>query len=284
MVVFFSLLFAAQSFALESVVPKAYTNYWNEIEVQEANNCYNYSTNRRTDNFAQPGQAAGGIYSNISCREVYAAAIRDGLTPTEYFPYRSKSDEMLIALVAVSGWDYHWYRRDDNGYWTHKIGSSEATDLDSSGNRISNPETADRGEYKDFCGYFKIKNFPHDETEQNAGYVRIGDMKELPGTLPGTVTRSLFSGRPNPEFMLSDLLKKKEFREMVEGIASQKYLAAVVDESENKEFSKLGNQGILIHDRTGLVFSPGTKVFIKDGRALVYTQGQKHPYRVQTGD
>ena len=37
--------------------------------------------------------------------------------------------------------------------WTHKPGGTPATNLDNSGNPISNPETADRGGYTDFCGY-----------------------------------------------------------------------------------------------------------------------------------
>jgi hypothetical protein len=62
----------------------------------------------------------------------------------------------IVALVVSPGEDFHWYRRDVNGYWSHKFGSSEATDVDFSGNKITNPETADRAEYTDFCGYFCV--------------------------------------------------------------------------------------------------------------------------------
>ena len=40
-----------------------------------------------------------------------------------------------------------------DGRWTHKPGGTEATDLDNSGNPISDPRTADRGGYTDFCGF-----------------------------------------------------------------------------------------------------------------------------------
>jgi hypothetical protein len=59
-----------------------------------------------------------------------------------------------VALVVAPGWDYHWYRRDENGRWSHKPGGTRATNLDNSMNPISNPETANRGPYTDFCGYY----------------------------------------------------------------------------------------------------------------------------------
>jgi hypothetical protein len=63
---------------------------------------------------------------------------------------------VIIALVIDPGTDYHWYRKDKNGKWTHKPGGTAATNLDNSGNPITDPETANRGGYTDFCGYFCI--------------------------------------------------------------------------------------------------------------------------------
>jgi hypothetical protein len=60
------------------------------------------------------------------------------------------------------GVDYHWYRLDNNGRWSHKPGHGDATDKDASGKPITNPETADRNypgngvDYKDFCGYYYV--------------------------------------------------------------------------------------------------------------------------------
>lgn len=61
--------------------------------------------------------------------------------------------------------DYHWYIEQDDGTWCHKPGPGEATNLDSSGSVIVNPETCDRrifdqssaafSEYE-FCGFYKI--------------------------------------------------------------------------------------------------------------------------------
>jgi hypothetical protein len=40
--------------------------------------------------------------------------------------------------------------------WTHKPGQTAATNLDNSGNVITDPRTANRGVYTDFCGFFRL--------------------------------------------------------------------------------------------------------------------------------
>jgi hypothetical protein len=51
---------------------------------------------------------------------------------------------------------FHWYRQDSDGTWSHKIGISPATNLDSLGNPITDPRTAERGIYDIFCGCFCV--------------------------------------------------------------------------------------------------------------------------------
>jgi len=41
-------------------------------------------------------------------------------------------------------YDYHWYRQDQGGYWSHKPGWGEATNVDASGQVISDPRLANR--------------------------------------------------------------------------------------------------------------------------------------------
>ena len=60
--------------------------------------------------------------------------------------------------------DFHWYRKGRNGYWTHKPGGTEVTDVDNSGDPIADPRNADRDGYTSFCtfmvvmhGHVKIK-------------------------------------------------------------------------------------------------------------------------------
>ncbi|EPX54979.1 hypothetical protein D187_009718 [Cystobacter fuscus DSM 2262] len=58
--------------------------------------------------------------------------------------------------MVAPGLDYHWYRLGENGTWSHKPGGSPATNLDNSGNVITDPRTANRGLYTQFCGFFMI--------------------------------------------------------------------------------------------------------------------------------
>lgn len=137
-------------------VPSYTPSFWNDGgTVQYHNNCYNYANNERTDTFAQPGRAAGAMYAALACSDVVAAAIADGLEP---LPAGGTCDgcHALVALVVAPGWDYHWYRRDANGTWTHKPGGTAATNLDNAGHPITDPEIADRGPYTQFCGYFCV--------------------------------------------------------------------------------------------------------------------------------
>lgn len=137
-------------------IPGYQPSWWNDGgTIQRWNNCYNYSNNKRTDTFAQPGAAAGvslGL-DDMHCDRVHAAAVADGIMP---LPPGGKCPctRDQIALVVWPDEDYHWYRLDAGGRWSHKPGRTQATNLDNSQNPISSPETADRGGYTEFCGYF----------------------------------------------------------------------------------------------------------------------------------
>jgi len=127
---------------------------WNDFStVLSRNNCYNYSNDEITMTFAQPGRACGAQYDDISCTAVMEAALCDGLVllpdPQENCPVGTHRVHMVVA----PGWDYHFYRQDDDGLWSHKPGGTPATDLDNSGELITDPDAADTGNYTDHCGY-----------------------------------------------------------------------------------------------------------------------------------
>lgn len=145
----------------------AWNTDWN---ITSRNNCYNYATNYRSDTYGQPGQAAGQKWTNLSGCNVPApgisakmGAIADGLIDKPLQDNKCISPSNLVALVNYPNHDYHWYRKGSNGRWSHKMGGSPATVLDNSGNPITDPRTADRGDYTGFCtfmqaihGHFKI--------------------------------------------------------------------------------------------------------------------------------
>ena len=49
--------------------------------------------------------------------------------------------------------DFHWYRKNAEGFWSHKPGGTAVRNIDNSGVIIHDPETCDRGGYTEFCGY-----------------------------------------------------------------------------------------------------------------------------------
>ncbi len=121
--------------------PPAYNpTYWNDCSgpepcapwgtctavIQCNNNCYNYANNKRTDTFAQPGLAGAGHEFSTDCAGITAGALADGL---------------VEATGACSG-------------CCHRVALVIVRDVDESNQPITNPETADRGGYTVFCGYF----------------------------------------------------------------------------------------------------------------------------------
>lgn len=130
--------------------------WWNNDPTRlGCNNCYNYGTNYRTDNFAQPGFASG-VSHNLTCPTVTAAAIADGLINSPNANNRCPNEGHLVAMVISPAWDYHWYRKGRNGYWTHKMGNTPATNVDNSNNLIPDPRTANRGSYTIFCTFMVV--------------------------------------------------------------------------------------------------------------------------------
>lgn len=67
-----------------------------------------------------------------------------------------------IALVVHPGEDYHFYRQDPDGWWSHKDGANPVKRYDAEGKPIWDPQTAARDfrakgsflNYSDFCGYW----------------------------------------------------------------------------------------------------------------------------------
>jgi hypothetical protein len=123
---------------------------------QPFNNCYNYATNYRSDTFAQPGLAAGQMYTSLDCPAVRAGALADELISAPGADNNCPAEGHLVALVTAPGWDFHWYRKGRNGLWSHKPGPTAVTNVDNSANLIADPRAADRGAYTDFCEFMVV--------------------------------------------------------------------------------------------------------------------------------
>ena len=78
------------------------------------------------------------------------------------FKARCPRDTSKIALVVHPGEDYHFYRQDADGWWSHKDGANKVKRFDADGEPIWNPKTAARDyrprgsflNYKDFCSFY----------------------------------------------------------------------------------------------------------------------------------
>jgi hypothetical protein len=135
---------------------------WNDGNgIQFHNNCYNYGCDIPTGTFAQPGRGSGHMYTAINCNAVTNGAHSDGLVSVNCDSGCGCSD--CWHQVALVIWpdpehpDFHWYRRDKDGRWSHKPGPTPARNTDNSGNLITDPRTANRGPYTIFCGCFCVK-------------------------------------------------------------------------------------------------------------------------------
>jgi hypothetical protein len=139
-------------------------DWWNlNPTIKPNNNCYNYATNHRTDTFAQPGQATGNMYTSLSGCAVAAGqksakqgAVSDALIDTPLANNKCPAQGHLVALVIWPGADFHWFRKGVNTMWSHKPGGTSVTNLDNSGALISDPRTANRGNYTQFCTFMNV--------------------------------------------------------------------------------------------------------------------------------
>ncbi|MBC7872946.1 MAG: hypothetical protein H7Y01_03060 [Ferruginibacter sp.] len=146
--------------------------WWNDGgTIQFNNNCYNYASNYRTNTFAQPGRASGQQYTSLSGCSVAAGqrSAKDGAIADQLINLPSANNKCpkkghLVALVIAPGWDFHWFRKGPNGRWSHKPGGTQARITDNSNNLITDPRTANRGPYTQFCTFMQVMH----------GHIKIG--------------------------------------------------------------------------------------------------------------
>jgi RHS repeat-associated protein len=145
---------------------------WNiPLLTQPYNNCYAYAMNDlviwpfRTSK-PQPGDISGNLYDSVTVDSVRSAATSDGLIYLGNDPASTLAappNSYIVALVVDPLYpDYHWYRHNPDGTWSHKPGGTPATNVDASGNPITDPRTANRDagpgapNYTNWGGYFAV--------------------------------------------------------------------------------------------------------------------------------
>lgn len=141
---------------------------WNDSNVTSYN-CYAYALNTMNHGFMQPGQSEGHKYSNTNnylSKDVLVNMVE--LDANNYnFDFKpigkyEKCDigYYKVALVVDPGNDYHWYRQNQDGTWSHKSGGYPVTNVDGLSNLIYDPETCNRiyywGNYTEFYGFYQV--------------------------------------------------------------------------------------------------------------------------------
>ncbi len=142
-------------------------------------NCYAYAmklendprTGRPFTSKPQPGDFSGNgltgkdlmgssetVKKAINTRVLADAKVLNlNYTEVNSADHVAKSGNWVVALVyATDGTDYHWYRRNDDGTWSHKPGSTPIISWDASGHTITDPATCNRGIYDGFLGYYEV--------------------------------------------------------------------------------------------------------------------------------
>ena len=126
---------------------------WNDNgDKQLTNNCYTYALddidngNRRGLNPGYSGEEYRiTSYDDLTLDYVLNGAISDGRIRKPNFWNKlgfGKRGYYSVYLVIDEGVDYHWYRQDKGGNWSHKPGTTRVINFDASGRPISNPANA----------------------------------------------------------------------------------------------------------------------------------------------
>jgi hypothetical protein len=149
--------------------------------VKESHNCFAYAFDyykmpkiqKCTKNscpipFPQPGRASGyPKWSQVKgkrCPDLVARLMGDvpGIKMSSFEAKCPPGMAKIVPKVSPKGDDYHFWRQDSNGYWSHKPGATNVTHLDATKRPIYDPKIAS-SDYKDtglnynkFCGYMCV--------------------------------------------------------------------------------------------------------------------------------
>ena len=142
---------------------------WNDnLKIKKTHNCYAYVLDIIKDNFEkkpQPGYASGYPYLSDddirACDKMFERIKADNpsvLKSTYSEPCPDGYRKGYLAVDDGNSTDYHFYRMDSSGYWSHKPGATNARMENFNGKKIIAPHNARRESnshiYNKSCGYF----------------------------------------------------------------------------------------------------------------------------------
>ena len=128
---------------------------WNQDKIRTNNNCYSYAVSTRI--IDRNGKPQPGYFSHFKpiseeeysdCKNFHKRIKKD--IPFMYLisfeePCKKGFYKAFIAVDNKKGdKDYHFWRQDSNGMWSHKPGTTAVVNVDSDGKLIFNPLLANR--------------------------------------------------------------------------------------------------------------------------------------------
>lgn len=147
---------------------------WNGT-LKSQTNCYSYAINNQDNRSGtkglQPGSLSGqtvpsALYTSLAMPDIIKndASGRFTFKSVDYNT-KCSAGTYKIALVLDELKDYHFYRQNPDGTWSHKRGLTEVTNLDASGKVIYDPRTANRNygnvNYSKFVDFYEVTPYVH---------------------------------------------------------------------------------------------------------------------------
>ena len=138
------------------------------MKIKKTHNCYAYVLDIINSNFVrkpQPGYSSG--YPSLSdndirkCDKMFERIKSDNpslIYSTYEKPCPKGYRKGYLAVDDGINTDYHFYRLDSSGYWSHKPGATKVRTKNFNGKKIIAPHKARREsnshKYSKSCGYF----------------------------------------------------------------------------------------------------------------------------------
>ena len=137
-------------------------------------NCYGYALNsqvipRTNDTFyGLPGAYSNTNLNSFGKDDMKRAVLNDfakynftygaNLIFKEVGKYEILPEGTYRVALVSGSFDFHWYRQDSDGYWSHKPGTDVVRRTDDIGNLIVDPEVCAKNTnmYPNFLGYYAV--------------------------------------------------------------------------------------------------------------------------------
>jgi hypothetical protein len=136
----------------------------NLIDAKQTSKCKNYiqKTKKKYCPRPQTGDYAGYTDNfdskKVTCKRIEERMMKDNpsiqkLKKNQPCPYGFYK---IMLYCAKDGSDYHFFRQDNTGLWSHKNGWRLARNKDVKNKLIHTPVTSDKGKYTVLCGTYAV--------------------------------------------------------------------------------------------------------------------------------